>query len=80
MDKIDKFIKRLSDKERTWITAALTDIIAGNFSGYYRKKLKGHANIYRIQVGTMRIFYMETGSEPHILMIERRREKTYRGF
>lgn len=80
MDKITKFLKRLTPKERDRITGVVMSIIAGKTTGFDCKKMKGHANIFRIRVGDIRIVYLELNEERHIILIERRNGNTYRDF
>ena len=80
MDKITKFLTRLSKKERDRITQAMVDVIAGELNGYHRKKMKGQANLYRIRVGDIRIVFLELNGERRILLVDRRDDTTYRQF
>jgi len=80
MDKITKFLSRLTQKERERVTGALIDIIKGELSSYNRKKMKGYANLYRIRVGDIRIVYMELDGERRIVLVDRRNDNTYRDF
>lgn len=80
MDRITKFLKRLSAKEQAKMLKVVTDIIAGDTAQYDSKKLKGHANLYRIRVGDIRIIYLELGKERNLIAMDRRSEKTYKDF
>lgn len=80
MDKITKFLTRLTKKERDRVTQAMVDVIAGDLSGYNRKKMKGHANVYRIRISDIHIVYLELDGERRILLVDRRGETTYRQF
>lgn len=80
MDKITKFLRRLSPKEQDQLATVIADIITGKVSGYDQKKMKGHANLYRIRVGDIRIVYIDLNTEQRILLIERRNDNTYRDF
>jgi mRNA-degrading endonuclease RelE of RelBE toxin-antitoxin system len=80
MDKITKFLKRLSSKEQERMMEVVTDIIAGNTAQYDSKKLKGHANIYRIRIGDIRVIYLDLKTERNIIAMDRRSEKTYKDF
>ncbi len=80
MDKIGKFIVRLSPKEQAWVKQALTDIIADNLSGYDLKKMKGHSNLYRVRIGQIRIVFVDGKTEQRILLIDRRNDNTYKDF
>lgn len=80
MDKITKFLQRLTKKECTRVTQAMIDIIAGEFGGYNHKKMKGHANLYRVRVGDIRIVYLELKRERRIVLVARRNDATYHDF
>jgi len=80
MDKITKFLSRLTQKERCRVTDVVIDIIKGEMSAYDRKKMKGYANLYRIRVGDIRIVYLEQDRERRIILIDRRNDNTYRDF
>jgi len=51
MDKIDKFLKKISQKERIEISELVASIIHSNVDGLDCKKLKGYSNIFRIRKG-----------------------------
>lgn len=80
MDKIAKFLSRLTQKERERITDAMIDIIKGELRAYNRKKMKGYTNLYRIRVGDIRIVYLDLDGERRIVLIDRRNDNTYRDF
>ena len=80
MDKIRKCLQRLSTKERAWVEQAIIDILNGNLAGYDLKKMRGHANLYRIRIGQIRIIYIEGKNDAQILMIDRRNDNTYKDF
>ena len=80
MDKITKFLQRLTPKERDRVTDAVIDIVKGELHAYNRKKMKGYANLYRIRVGDIRIVYLDLDGERRIVLIDRRNDNTYRDF
>jgi len=80
MDKITKFLTRLTKKERDRVTQAMVDVIAGELACYNHKKMKGLANVYRIRVSDIRIVYLELEGERRIVLIDRRDDNTYRDF
>lgn len=80
MDKIEKALARLSDKERGWVRAILLSLKEGRFSGLEVKKLKGNEEVYRIRKGDIRIIVRRHLGDFFILAIERRSEKTYRNY
>jgi len=80
MDKFDKALGHLSEKERRQVKEILQKLITKNFLGLNIKKLKGRDDIYRVRKGNLRIIYRTGKEETFILAIERRSEKTYRGY
>lgn len=56
-DKIEKFLKRLTDKRRITLLTLIARIRSGDFSDLHIKKMQGIENRYRIRKGDMRIKY-----------------------
>jgi mRNA-degrading endonuclease RelE of RelBE toxin-antitoxin system len=79
MDKIDKTLKRLTDKEREQIKQLLRQLASGNLRGLNIMKLKGRGDVFRVRKGNLRVIYRAQGKEVYVLAIERRSEKTYKG-
>ena len=77
MDKIEKFLARLSPREREALRLLLVRLSRGEYKGLDIKKLKGRSDIFRIRKGDIRIIYRVVGRKIFILAIERRGEKTY---
>ena len=80
MDKLTKFLRRLSPKERDHLAIVIKDIAEGNLKGYDRKKMKGCGNLFRIRIGDIRIVYTDTDGERRLLLIDRRDENTFCDF
>lgn len=79
MDKIAKFLKKLTSKELVLALDLLEKIKKGEFTGLNIKKLKGYENIFRVRNGSMRILYsLDAQDNYHIINIERRDEQTYK--
>ncbi len=76
MDRISKFLARLSRDEQKWVMETIEQLIAGESSSLDIKKLKGQKYVYRVRVGDMRIIYTKEKSI-RIVAIERRNDKTY---
>lgn len=78
MDKIEKSLQKLTQKEREWVKDILERLSSGKPWGLDIKKLKGREDIYRIRKNDIRIIYRQTANgKIYILTIERRREDTY---
>ncbi|PYS26315.1 MAG: hypothetical protein DMF75_22330 [Acidobacteria bacterium] len=80
MDKIERALKKLSVKERETIRGILLQLDQGNLAGLEISKLKGRRDIFRVRKGKMRIIFRQSNSEIFVLGIERRSERTYKGF
>jgi len=79
VDKIQKFLNKLSTNERGKIKKILDDLRTNDPRGYDIKKLKGRNDIYRIRKGKLRILYRVDNNEKiYLLAIERRSDTTYR--
>ena len=57
MNKIDKFLKKLSKNEKCDTLLCLKLIQNRNFNNLNIKKLKGFDNLYRVRIGKLRIIY-----------------------
>ena len=79
MDKIEKALRRLTEKERAWVKAILRQLQAGDVSALRIKKLKGREDIFRVRKGDIRIIYRKDSTgNIFVLTIDRRRENTYK--
>lgn len=80
-DRIEKVLAKLSLKERRKLIELITCIVSGRFSGMDMKKLKGHANAYRVRKGDFRIiFTLTSNSNVRIIALERRTDTTDNEF
>jgi mRNA-degrading endonuclease RelE of RelBE toxin-antitoxin system len=80
MDKIEKFLRKLSPKERGAIEEYVIIILSGHGNKLDVKKLRGYSDIYRVRKGLIRIIFRQQGRVIRILSISRRDEGTYRDF
>lgn len=80
MDKIDKFLRKLSKAESTLLIKVIADIIVQRTERYDIKKLKGYRDIYRVRVGSKRIIFRQLLDDIEILDVSLRNEKTYRDY
>ena len=79
MDKIEKALGKLGQKEREWVKRILVELQKGNTRGLDLKKLKGRDDIFRVRKGNIRIIYrIVAGGAVFVLTIERRKEDTYK--
>jgi mRNA-degrading endonuclease RelE of RelBE toxin-antitoxin system len=79
-DKISKELAKYTAKERKLVKDVLVQLRSGDTKGLNITKLKGHADIFRLRKGKIRIVYKQDNTAIKILAIEKRSEKTYRDF
>jgi mRNA-degrading endonuclease RelE of RelBE toxin-antitoxin system len=77
MDKIDKALLKLTERERVWTEEIFDKMVRRDFGGLNIKKLKGHADIFRVRKGKLRVIYRLKDEHFSILYIGRRDERTY---
>lgn len=80
MEKILKFLRKLTPRELTSVEEAISALKQNQISGYNIKKLTGFSDIYRLRVQDIRIIFRKEGDVLEILDIGRRSEKTYKKF
>lgn len=80
MDRNQKFLKRLSDKEFAAVEKILQQILIRDTTDIDIKKLSGYRDIYRVRHGNIRIIFLDTGNYTEVLEISRRSEQTYKNF
>lgn len=76
MHRIEKFLKKLSRKERAVVKSLLSEINSGNYGNLDLKKLKGEKNLLRVRKGDIRIIF-STGDNIHIFSVSRKNDTTY---
>lgn len=59
MDKIKKFLLKLTKKEKELFKAIMADIRVLNLKSYDVKPLKGYKEFYRLRKGNVRIVFMK---------------------
>jgi mRNA-degrading endonuclease RelE of RelBE toxin-antitoxin system len=74
MDKLTKFLKKISSKERATITEILQAVVSGKINNLDIKKLKGFDSVYRVKVVSIRIVFRRDGEHIKVLDISRRGE------
>lgn len=80
MDKIAKFLKKLTPKERSLIEELIVKLLKGETDDLDTKKLKGFDDIFRVRLGNIRVMYRKTKADIIVIEISRRNENTYKGF
>ena len=80
MDRNEKFLKRLTDKELASVESVLQKLLVRDTETLDIKKLTGYQDIYRVRIGNIRIIFLDTGDYTEVLEISRRSEQTYKKF
>jgi len=80
MNKLEKFLLKLSKKEKMKLRLIIRKIRLGELGGLDNKKLRGYANIYRIRKGNFRINYIKEKNTNFIISIKKRDERTYKNL
>lgn len=81
MDKIEKALEKLTEKERQIVKEILTRLINNNITGINLEKMKGEKDIFRVRKSRIRIIYrVGANNQIFLLKIDRRNEKTYKRF
>jgi len=78
--KIQKFLMRLSRKEKDFVSDLIEKVISGETVGFEIKKLEGYEFTFRLKKGPFRIIYIKKGRDVDICSVTRRSEKTYRDY
>ena len=78
MDRIEKALRKLSDRERRWVREILEQLQGGDLQHLHIQKLRGHGDVFRARKGDVRVIYRRSDGSTFILAIERRSEGTYR--
>ena len=74
MDKISKFLGKLSKKELATILIILSDIRALNLEQYDVKALKGKDRLFRLRKGKIRIIFKKQDSKGILVKIAFRKD------
>lgn len=78
MDKISKFLLKLSAKEFQIAEETIEQILSGDIEALQVKKLKGTTHVFRVRKGEVRIIFLRKNGIVRILEVDRRSEGTYR--
>jgi len=74
MDKIRKFLRRLSKTEKIKVLKILHDISNNNLSKLTVKKLQGFKGVYRIRIRKIRIIFKKTDKKNVIINVDYRKD------
>ena len=74
MDKIKKFLLKLTKKEMALIKAILGDVLMLDLQNYDVKPLKGYKGFYRLRKGDIRIIFTKEKNTAVIIDIDYRKD------
>jgi len=78
MNRIDKFLSKLSSKDRMIALEYLDAIKNRDFENINLKKLKGFDNLYRIRKSKIRIIFYMNEKEIRLIKLDNRNDNTYK--
>ena len=78
MNKKEKALAKLSEKERSKVKSVFSKLSTNNLSGLDIKRLKNRPDVFRVRIGDLRIIYRSENGLANILAVSRRNEKTYK--
>lgn len=73
MDKIKKFLLKLTKDERGLIKEILENVLILNLQSYDKKPLKGHKGFFRLRKGDVRIVFAKEKNRGVIIDIDYRK-------
>lgn len=77
MTKLEKFLRKLTEKRRTQIEPVIEKVVCRDFTGLNISKLGGFGNLFRVRKGDIRIIFSMNGSEVKLITVEFRGDTTY---
>ena len=78
MDSIEKFLKRLSPKERGIVKDIIKDILSNTPHNLDIKKLRGEQGLFRVRKGNIRMVFFKERDVTRIVFVGRRNENIYK--
>jgi mRNA-degrading endonuclease RelE of RelBE toxin-antitoxin system len=80
VDKVKKFLRKISSERREKIEYALESIFSNDFSHLDVKKMKGSNTLYRVRIGDVRIVFDTASEIPNIRFVGKRSDVNYKNF
>lgn len=80
MDRVKKFLRKLSPSDQDDIGGVLQKIKKGNTEGLNVKKLRGYTNLFRVRKGDIRIVFHQEDGNFNVIFIGRRGDSKYNQF
>ena len=80
MDKITKFLKQLSNKERLAFLFLIEQIKNDPKKAPGLRKLAGYKGLYRARIGKYRLIFKISKNSSELIRISKRDERTYKNL
>ena len=82
VDKAVKFFKRLNKKEAERVSEVLNSVRSNCLDDLDVKKMRGHSNLYRVRVGTIRVVFAKqpVTNKHKVVFVGRRGSSEYKKF
>jgi mRNA-degrading endonuclease RelE of RelBE toxin-antitoxin system len=74
MDKVRKFLLKLTEKERKILQEIMRDVVVLSLKNYDIKPLKGYKDLFRLRKGSIRIVFTKRNDRGIILDIDYRKD------
>ena len=74
MDKIEKFLLKLSKKDRQTFVKIFKDILILNLENYDVKTIKEYKDFYRLRKGKIRIIFIKRNNQGLVINIAYRKD------
>lgn len=80
MDKIKKFLRKLTFQEQLEIDLVIEMIVSDKVDDLDVKRLQGYWDIFRVRKGNFRVIFKKTSEGNRILEVTRRNDNTYNKY
>lgn len=74
MDKVRKFLLKLTEKERKILQEIMRDVVVLSLKNYDIKPLKGYKDLFRLRKGSISIVFTKRNDRGIILDIDYRKD------
>lgn len=73
MDRIKKFLQKLTKKERQVMKKIMADIFVLNLESYDIKAPKGYKGVYRLRKGKIRVIFFKKNNKSEVIDLDYRK-------
>jgi mRNA-degrading endonuclease RelE of RelBE toxin-antitoxin system len=77
MNKIQKFIDRLSKDKKLIVFETIDNVILGRLDNLDVRKLRGKENTFRVRIGRIRVIFVQRENGYEIIDVTNRDDNTY---